>query len=191
MGRRSAGAALLVAGILAASCGSEPQSRAPMGPTIQPIPAEALPGRAAQPKELDAREVSTDAVDVDELEALLESAGFVAGTERRFSRTVGGRRMTLARILVFETVPGAQAYLGWLEDHVDDVIGNARPVDGLSVPDGTIVFVHQPNPCCHSETRLVFVAWKDGDTVKTLEIGGQVVKTSVVPQLISSLERAV
>jgi len=162
-----------------------------MGPTIQPIPAEALPGRAAQPKELDAREVSTDAVDVDELEALLESAGFVAGTERRFSRTVGGRRMTLARILVFETVPGAQAYLGWLEDHVDDVIGNARPVDGLSVPDGTIVFVHQPNPCCHSETRLVFVAWKDGDTVKTLEIGGQVVKTSVVPQLISSLERAV
>jgi hypothetical protein len=38
---------------------------------------------------------------------------------------------------------------------------------------------------------LVFVAWKDGDTVKTLEIGGQVVKTYVVPQLISSLERAV
>jgi hypothetical protein len=39
--------------------------------------------------------------------------------------------------------------------------------------------------------ELVFVAWEDGDTVKTLEIGGQVVKTSVVPQLISSLERAV
>jgi hypothetical protein len=96
-------------------------------------------------------------------------------------------RMTLARILVFETVPGAQAYLGWLEDHVDDVIGNARPVDGLSVPDGTIVFVHQPNPCCHSETRLVLVAWKEGDTVKTLELGGQVVKPSVVPELISSL----
>jgi hypothetical protein len=186
--RRSAGASLLVTGILAASCGSEPQPRAPRAPTIEPIPAAALPGRAAQPKELGVREVSTDAVDVDELEALLESAGFVVGTERRFSRTVGGRRMTLARILVFETARGAQAYLAWLEDHAEDVIGNARPVDGLSVPHGTIVFVHQANPCCHGETRLVLAAWKDGDTVKTLELGGQVVKTSVVPELISSLD---
>jgi hypothetical protein len=71
------------------------------------------------------------------------------------------------------------------------VISKARPVDGLSVPDGTIVFVHQPNPCCHGETGLVLAAWNDGDTVKTLELGGQVVKTSVVPGLISSLERAV
>jgi hypothetical protein len=54
-------------------------------------------------------------------------------------------------------------------------------VDGLSVPDGTIVFVHQPNPCCHSETGLVLTAWNDGDTETTLELGGQVVKTSVVP----------
>jgi hypothetical protein len=182
---------LLVAGVLAASCGSEPQPRAPSAPRVEPIPAEALPGRAAQPTELDVREISMDAVDVDELEALLESAGFLAGTERRFSRTVGGRRMTLARILVFDTVRGAKAYLGWLEDHVDDVIGNSRPVDGLSVPDGTIVFVHEPNPCCHSETRLVLAAWNEGDTVKTLELGGQVVNTSVVPELISSLERAV
>jgi hypothetical protein len=36
----------------------------------------------------------------------------------------------------------------------------------------------------------VLAAWKDSDTVKTLELGGQVVKTSVVPDLISSLERA-
>jgi hypothetical protein len=91
---------------------------------------------------------------------------------------------------MFETAQGAQAYLGWLEDHVDDVIGHARPVDGLSVPAGMIVFVHEPNPCCHNEMRLVLAAWKDGDTVKTLELGGQVVKTSVVPDLISSLERA-
>jgi hypothetical protein len=191
VGRRSAGAVLLVVGVLAASCGSEPQPRAPSAPRVEPIPAEALPGRAAQPTELDVREISMDAVDVDELEALLESAGFLAGTERRFSRTVGGRRMTLARILVFDTVRGAKAYLGWLEDHVDDVIGNSRPVDGLSVPDGTIVFVHEPNPCCHSETRLVLAAWNEGETVKTLELGGQVFNTSVVPELISSLERAV
>jgi hypothetical protein len=39
--------------------------------------------------------------------------------------------------------------------------------------------------------RLVLAAWKHGDTVKTLELGGQVVRTSVVPELISSLERPV
>jgi hypothetical protein len=37
----------------------------------------------------------------------------------------------------------------------------------------------------------VLAAWSEGDTVKTLELGGQAVKTSVVPELISSLERAV
>ena len=37
----------------------------------------------------------------------------------------------------------------------------------------------------------MLAAWSDGDTVKTLELGGQVVKTSVVPELISSVERAV
>jgi hypothetical protein len=37
----------------------------------------------------------------------------------------------------------------------------------------------------------VLAAWNDGDTVKTLELSGQVVKRSVVPELISSLERAV
>ena len=184
------GAVLLVAGLLAASCGSEPQAR-PQAPGIAPIPAEALPGRAAQPVELDAGQVSTDALDVGELETLLSDAGFVAGTERRFSRTVGGRRTTLARVLVFETSQGAQAYLGWLEIHVGDVIGKAQPVDGLSVPDGAIVFVHEPNPCCHNETRLVLAAWQDGATVMTLQLGGQVVRTRAVPELVSRLDGSV
>jgi hypothetical protein len=181
------GAVLLVTGLLAASCGSEPRSH-PQASGIKPIPAEALPGRAGPPVELDASRVSADAVDIDELETLLSDAGFVAGTQRQFSRTVGGRRTTLARVLVFESSPGAQAYLGWLADHVGDVIGNAQPIDGLSVPDGAIVFIHEPNPCCHSETRLVLAAWKDGTTVMTLQLGGQVVRTRAVPELVSRLD---
>lgn len=181
---------MLVTGLVAASCGSEPHAR-PQALGIEPIPAEALPGRAAQPVELDAGQVSTDAVDVEELETLLSDAGFVAGTQRQFSRTVGGRRTTLARVLVFETSQGAQAYLGWLADHIGDVIGKAQPVHGLSVPDGAIVYVHEPNPCCHNETRLVLAGWKDGATVMTLQLGGQVVRTRAVPELVSRLERSV
>ncbi len=190
MTRRSVGAVLLVTGLVAASCGSEPHPHS-RAPGIEPIPAEALPGRAAEPVELDASQVSADAVDVDELETLLGDAGFVAGTQRRFSRTVGGRRTMLARVLVFETSQGAQKYLGWLADHARDVIGKAHLVDGLSLPDGAIVYVHEPNPCCHNETRLVLTAWRDGATVMTLELGGQVVRTRVVPELISRFERSV
>jgi hypothetical protein len=39
--------------------------------------------------------------------------------------------------------------------------------------------------------NTLLAAWNDGDTVKTLELGGQVVGTSVVPGLISTFERAV
>src|SRR5438093_1631756 len=79
VGHRSLGAVLLVAGLLAASCGSEPQAR-PQAPGIAPIPAEALPGRAGQPVDLDAGQVSTDALDVGELEAILSEPGVGAGT---------------------------------------------------------------------------------------------------------------
>jgi hypothetical protein len=186
-----AGAGLLVAGVLAASCSSEPPPHVSEAPSLEAIPAEALPGHAARPVDLDARGVSADAIDVDALETLLKEAGFVAATQRQFSRTAGGRRLTLARVVVFETQEGAETYLRWLEDHVDEVIGMAESVPGLSVPDGTLVYVHEPNPCCHNETRLVLAAWKDGATVMTLEVGGQVVKTSIVPGLVSRLDAAI
>jgi hypothetical protein len=99
--------------------------------------------------------------------------------------------MTLARILVFDTARSAEAYLGWARRP-------RRRRDQQGPPGGWALgsrwndrLCPPTEPVLSQRDRLVLAAWNDGDTVKTLELGGQVVKTSVVPGLISSLERAV
>lgn len=196
MGRRIA-AFVLVAGLLVA-CASDPTVSAP--PTadegtpvadIEPIPPAALPGRAAAPVTLDAGALALDAVDVSSLETLLQDAGFVAGTQRQFSRTRGGRRRIVARVLTFETREGAERYLTWLRDNVADVIGKARPNEELEAPAGGTVFEHEPNPCCHSETRVFLAVWTRGRKVVTLVMDGPAARAPAIPELVSQLDAAV
>jgi len=196
MGRRIAASAL-VAGLLVA-CGSDPTVPVPpqAGQTspvanVAPIPQAALPGRPAPPVTLDASALALDAVDVPALETLLQDAGFVAGTQRQFSRTQGGRRRIVARVLTFENPQGAERYLAWLGTNVADVIGKAQPNDELKAPAGGTVFEHQPNPCCHSETRIFLAAWSHGPSVVTLQFDGPAARASAVPELLSQLDAAV
>ena len=163
-------ATLLVAALLGSACAtaqptSGPRPTTAPPPVLEPIPATALPGNPADPIDLDAGSVAVDAVNVGGLETLLDEAGFVGGTQRQFSRVRGGRRRILARVLSFETREGAAAYVAWLRDHADEVIGDAAPNTGLDAPRGGIVFVHQPNPCCHNETRNFLAMWREGPTV--------------------------
>lgn len=195
MGRRIAVLAF-VAGLLAA-CGSDPTVPVPpAGETtpvanVDPIPQAALPGRPASPVTLDAPTLALDAVDVSGLETLLQDAGFVAGTQRQFSRTQGGRRRIVARVLTFETPEGAERYLAWLRTNVADVIGKAKPNEQLRAPAGGTVFEHEPNPCCHSETRIFLAAWNRGASVVTLQVDGPAARGSAVPELLSQLDAAV
>jgi hypothetical protein len=53
------------------------------------------------------------------------------------------------------------------------------------------LFVHEPNPCCHNETRIILAMWQDGATVLTLEIGGQSARADAVTELASRLDAAV
>jgi hypothetical protein len=94
-------------------------------------------------------------------------------------------------VLSFETRAGAAAYVGWLRDHADEVIGDAAPNTSLDAPRGGIVFVHQPNPCCHNETRYFLAMWREGPTVVTIEIAGEGARGSDVPELLSQLDSAV
>ena len=198
MRRRIVGFAL-VAGLVAAACATDPtvpvppatgQGDASVG-ALEPIPPAALPGRPAAPVTLDAVTVAMDAAEVSELESLLLDAGFVVGTQRQFSRTGAGRRRIVARVLAFETAEGADRYLAWLSDNVDDVIGEAAPNDALAAPADGIVFEHEPNPCCHSETRIFLVMWNRGRTVVTLQVDGPAARASAVPELSSQLDAAV
>jgi hypothetical protein len=189
-------ALLLAAVLLGSACSTEqPKSGPPPTSTppvvLEPIPATALPGHPADPIDLDAGSVAMDAVDVGGLEALLGEAGFVGGTQRQFSRVRGGKRLILARVLSFESPGGAAAYVAWLRDHADEVIGDSAPNADLDVPRGGIVFVHQPDPCCHNETRYFLAMWNVGSMVVTTQIAGEGARASDVPELLSQLDAAV
>ncbi len=187
--------ALLVAALVTVACGSDPPSSAPIQATpaivLEPIPATALPGASADPVDLDAAAIAADAVDVAGLESLLEDAGFVGGTQRQFSRVRNGRRRIVVRVLAFEDRDGASTYLSWLQGHADEMIGDAAPNADLRAPDHGVVFVHQPNPCCHNETRLFLGMWGEGARVVTIEIAGEGARASDVPELLSQLAEAV
>ena len=180
------------------ACGTDPTVPAPLSAepsapvaVVEPIPAGALPGRAAAPVALDAGTLAEDAVDVSSLEALLQGAGFVGGTQRQFSRMGAGRRRIVARVLAFETPAGAGRYLAWLEGNAADVIGKAKANEDLEVPAGGTVYEHAPNPCCHSETRIFLAAWRRGPNVVTLQVDGPAARASAVPELLSELDAAV
>jgi hypothetical protein len=189
-------ASLLVAALLGSACDSEEPGSASSGTTgpahvLEPIPPTALPGNSADPTDLDAASIASDAVHVASLEALLDEAGFVGGTQRQFSRVRGGRRRILARVLSFDTPEGAAAYVAWLRDHADEVIGDAAPNAGLRAPSHGVVLVHEPDPCCHNETRMFLAMWHRGSTVVTIQIAGEGARESDVPDLLSRLDAAV
>jgi hypothetical protein len=61
----------------------------------------------------------------------------------------------------------------------------------LQVPRHGVVLVHEPNPCCHSETRIFLAAWSHGPSVVTLQFDGPAARASAVPELLSQLDAAV
>ena len=189
-------ATLLVVALLGSACASEQPTSTPSGTTgpthvLEPIPPRALPGNSADPTDLDAASIASDAVDVEALESLLDRAGFVGGTQRQFSRVRNGRRRILARVLMFQTPGGASAYVGWLRDHGDEVIGKATPTADLRAPSQGVVLVHEPNPCCHNETRMFLAMWHEGSMVVTIQIAGEGAREADVPELLSQLDAAV
>lgn len=191
----AAGLVLLVATACAsrdADTGSAPEpSPGSSQVTVEAIPEEALPGAAARVVELDRAVLASDAIDAASLATLLSDAGFVAGTERRFSQTAAGRRRAIARVLAFETAPGAERYVDWLADHVEELIGDADVIRDAEAPEGAIVFVHEPSGCCHLETRLFLGVWRRDATVVTLKLAGQRVRLGTMVGFASRLDAAV
>lgn len=175
----------IVAGLLLAACGSQAAS----GPRA--IPADALPGIAGEAVRLDAAAVAVDAADTAQLESLLADAGFVAGAERSFGQVDGGRKRALARVLVFDRADGARRYVAWLEDHVDELIGDSESLRLPQLPGAKFLVVNEPDACCPRETPVYLTAWGSGATVVTLEVGGVGVEPADVKTLASQLDAAI
>lgn len=176
--------AVTIIALSTVSCGSG--TAAP-----DPVPATALPGEPGEPEEVDASLLASDAIDFAELEALLEDEGFAGGTQRVFAQSQGARqRRSLARVLSFTDADGAQTYLGWLEEHVEEVIG---PVDLLDPPDlpGVAFLALSDSDCCPKATEVYLVAWRRDSTVVTLEVGGDGLDEGLVADLAQDLDAAV
>ncbi|HEY7659527.1 MAG TPA: hypothetical protein VIC58_02905 [Actinomycetota bacterium] len=169
-----------------AACASTAESPDPPAP----VPAGALPGNPQEVVVIDAAALASDAEDAPGLLDLLEDAGFVIGTERRFSQAMPGRRTMRARVLHFDDPAGARRYLEWLEEHADEVIGEAEAGEPLERPDAAL-YVHEPNACCAGDSRVALVAWSDGAVVVTLEVGGPATQVSDLPGLAARLDEAV
>ena len=71
------------------------------------------------------------------------------------------------------------------------MIGKASPSADLRVPGHGVVLVHEPNPCCHNETRMFLAMWHEGSTVVTIQIAGEGARETDVPELLSQLDAAV
>ena len=176
---------LVASALLAAACDSD--ATAP-----DPVPADALPGQVGEIVELDAASVAGDATDAGELGSLLADAGFAGGTQRTFSQTERGRpQRSLARILAFGDAAGARAYLAWLEDHLDEVIGTAELIGPPDVPGAAFLALSEPECLCPKATDVYLAAWAKDSTVLTLEVGGKGVELADVQELVATLDDAV
>ena len=78
----------------------------------------------------------------------------------------------------------------WLSDHVEELIGEADLDPDLEAPGGGTVSVHEPDPCCHNDSRIFLAVWADGPRVITLEIAGQAAQASDVAEPASKLDAA-
>lgn len=150
------------------ACGSED------GPPPAPatLAAAALPELDSRARTLDAAAVAFDALEPVSLQELLVEQGYRTGSEREFSGKTKTFDHVVARTLVFETPDGALAYLGWLREHGDDVLGRAVPAKITPPGDAAVAFALERCGTCKKELPTFLAGWQRGETVLTLLAAG-------------------
>ena len=138
--------------------------------------------------ELTSDDVASDALDAGELRALLQDAGFESAVERSYSGPNRAVRRVDVRVVRFSTEDGAERYLSWLQDHVEEVIGQADPAAALETPP-TSVFLHLPGGCCPRDPSVALAAWRDGRDVLRVIVSGPGADGDTASTFIVSIER--
>jgi len=174
--------AVLLLLALAAACGTE--EAAPPAPP-ETLPASALPELDSRARVLDTVALAADSYEPADLEALLSAVGYLTGREREFSGKTETFDHVVARTLVFESSHGADAYLGWLRGHGNDVLGRAVPAPIAPPADGGIVYTLEPCGTCKKELPTFLAGWQRGRTVLTLLAAG----SGASPERFSALAR--
>jgi hypothetical protein len=167
--RRSAVLLLLLVVAVLAGCGADEEHAVAAPPTL---PASALPDLESRARTLDVETVAEDALEPDELAQLLGDAGFVTGSEREFSGRTKTFDHVIARSLRFDSVDGADSYLGWLGQHGDDILGAADPAQVAPLGESSVAYTLARCGTCKKELPTFLAGWRRGEVVLTLLAAG-------------------
>jgi hypothetical protein len=178
--------ALIGVGLVLAGCGAGADDSAP--PTL---PAAALPDLAASAHPLDAEALAGDAFDQDELKSLLEEAGFLAGSEREFSGKTTTFDHVVARSLRFGDAEGADAYLGWLAGHGEDLLGRAAPAKIAPPGESGVALALIRCSTCKKELPTFLAGWRRGEVVYSLLAAGPGANAATFSALARKFDSAV
>jgi hypothetical protein len=159
--------------------------------SVAVLPASALPRMTSDSASVDADQLASEVTHPDELRSILAQAGFASGAERSFGGGTGAFSRVLARGLAFETGAGAAAFVTWFGDNAPEEIITSERISPAGVPDGAVVFRHEPSGCCHNDVPVFLAAWQRGSSVLYLHVGGRKANTRAFVQLIESYDREV
>jgi hypothetical protein len=181
-------AAVLVL-LVAVSCGGAAEDAArPAAPVT--LPAAALPELESRARTLDAAALADDAFEPEALAALLSGGGYVTGREREFFGKAPVFDHVVARTLVFESRQGADAYLGWVRGHGDEVLGRAAPAKVAPPGEDSVAFTLERCGTCKKELPTFLAAWRRGATVMTLLAAGDGADEASFSALARELDEA-
>lgn len=155
------------------------------------LSASALPRMTSQASTVEVDDLADEVTHPDELRAALDEAGFAAAAQRSFGGGTGAFSRVLARGLSFETDAGASAFVRWIGDHAPEEIITADLIFPAGVPEGAVVFRHEPDGCCHNDVPVYLAAWQRGSSVLFLHAGGRRANTPAFVKLIASYDEEV
>jgi len=181
---------MVVIVIAIAGCSSTSTSESPPVEGDRPVvlPASALPRMTSVASTVDVDTLANEVVHPDELRAVLGDAGFASSSQRSFGGGTGAFSRVLARGLSFETDAGAAAFVEWFGDHAPEEIITSDRIFPPGVPEGAVVFRHEPDGCCHQDVPVFLAAWQRGSSVRFLHVGGRRATTPAFVRLIATYD---
>jgi hypothetical protein len=180
--------------LLTVACGgdsTETTSTSPRSSSTRPstVPPPTLIDMHSTLEDLDATDVAAQAIRPEDLEALLDAAGFSGGVERSFVGGTGSFSRVVARTVAFGADAGAAVYLSWLREHVAEILGATEPVSDPQLPAGAVSVRHLPNGCCPKEVPVYLVAWQRDELVLSVEASGQRARAEAIFPIVRALDR--
>lgn len=176
---------------VAIACGDSPSDEGPL-PQAPLLRADVLsPPMHPTDRSLAAGDIAEPALVPDELEALLNDAGLQAAAQRSFQGGRGVYSRVVTRGLVFASEAGATTYLGWLHDHIEELIGKAEHISAEELPEGAVFVRHLPDGCCPKETPVYLVAWQRGTFVLSVEAGGPSARRAPIVPIVRAFDEEI